>query len=100
MLFKQLSRIKNINKRRASLVILTGAVSKSDDKRLLDLSFEIINHLKSERDILITKAISWLLRDLTKLHKKEVEEYLKNNENFLPKVVLWEVKRKLLTGRK
>lgn len=99
-LIEKLSKDQNINKRRASLVLLTGAVAKSDDKRLSNLAFEIIERLKGERHILITKAISWLLRDLTKLHKKEVEDYIKNNENNLPKIALRETKRKLLTGRK
>lgn len=97
---ENLSKDKNINKRRASIVILTGAVSHSDDKRLSNLAFEIVERLKSEKDILITKAISWLLRDLTYLHKKEVEEYLAKNEQTLPKIAMRETKRKLLTGRK
>lgn len=89
------SKEKSISKRRASLVLLTKVVYKSHDKRLSDLAFKIIDRLKSEKDILITKAISWLLRDLTKLHKKEVEDYIKNNENNLPKIAVREVKRKL-----
>lgn len=97
---KKLSEDKNINKRRASLVLLTGPVSHTDDKKISGLAFEIIDILKSEKDILITKAISWLLRDLTKLHKKALEDYLRKNEKSLPKIAIREVKRKLLTGRK
>lgn len=99
-LIRKLSRDSNINKRRASLVLLTGVVTKSDDPKLTDLAFDIIDKLKSEKDILITKAISWLLRDLVKLHKGEVEKYLEKSENSLPKIVVREVKRKILTGRK
>lgn len=99
-LIKKLARDKNINKRRASLVLLTGVVAKSNDKRLSDLAFEIIDRLKSEKDILITKAISWLLRDLTYLHKRQLEDYLKTNADSLPKIAVRETKRKLLTGKK
>lgn len=48
----------NIGKRRASLVLLTGAVTKSDAKELVDLSFALIEQLSHEQAILITKAIS------------------------------------------
>lgn len=94
------SKEKNISKRRASLVLLTKVVYQSDDKRLSNLAFKIIDRLKSEKDVLITKAISWILRDLTYLHKKEVEDYLEKNINSLPKIALRETKRKLLTRRK
>lgn len=50
----------NVHKRRASLVLLTGAVRQSPDKRLSDLSFENIDKLNTEKDILITKAVSLL----------------------------------------
>lgn len=97
---EKLSQDSSISKRRASLVLLTGAVYKNDDGRLSGLAFGIIDQLKSENDILITKAISWLLRDLTYLHKRQVEEYLNKNENTLPKIALRETRKKLLTGRK
>lgn len=99
-LLKNLNKSPNINKRRASLVFLTGLVSKSDDPRLTSLAFENIDNLKDERDILITKAVSWLLRDLTKLHRKEVEDYLEKNINTLPSIAIRETKNKLKTGRK
>lgn len=97
-LIKKLSDDKNINKRRASLVLLTGVVVKSDDERLADLAFEIIDKLKLEKDILITKALSWLLRDLIKLHKNKLENYLEKNKNSLPKIAVRETRAKLLTG--
>jgi hypothetical protein len=43
-------------------VLLTGPVSRSDDARFRDLAFEMTERLKRERIILITKAVSWLLR--------------------------------------
>jgi 3-methyladenine DNA glycosylase AlkD len=94
------ARSNNISKNRASLVLLTGTVNKSDDKRLSDLAFTTINILQKEKDILITKAISWLLRDLITYNKAKVETFLDNHKNTLPKIALRETKRKLLTGRK
>ncbi len=91
---------KNVHKRRASLVLLTAPVRHSPDRRLSNLAFENIDKLKSEKDILITKAISWLLRDLIRYHRHEVESYLKKNSNILPKIAIRETTNKLKTGRK
>lgn len=98
-LIKKFNRDKNINKRRASLFLLTKPVRDSDDKRIAKLVFETIDMLKSEKEILITKAISWLLRDLIKSHKQQVKNYLKDNLNTLPKIAVRETKNKLQTGR-
>jgi 3-methyladenine DNA glycosylase AlkD len=94
------SKNRNISKRRASLVFLTGPVKKSDDERLSTVAFQNVERLKGEKDILITKAISWLLRNLMARHKKEVVAYLDRNGDSLPSVAVREAKRKLLTGRK
>lgn len=91
---------KNINKRRASLVLLTKSLSKSDDLRLSKLAFKNIEKLKSEKEILITKAVSWALRALTKFHQKEVLDYLEKNKDTLPKIAYREAYTKATTGRK
>ena len=90
----------NINKRRASLVLLTKSVRQSDDSRLAKLAFENIENLKGEKDILITKAVSWLLRSLVTFHKNEVLDYLEKNKETLPKIAYREALSKALTGRK
>lgn len=94
------SKSANISKRRASLVLLTKAVSDSADPRLSALAFRNIETLKAEKDILITKAVSWLLRSLVKHHKKETALYIKRNLDSLPKIAIRETTRKILTGRK
>jgi 3-methyladenine DNA glycosylase AlkD len=99
-MLNRLSRDANINRRRASLVLLTGPVRYSDDARLSILSFALIERLKSEREILITKAISWLLRTLSLRHKAEVAAYLKANQATLPRVAVRETMFKLKTGTK
>lgn len=40
------------------------------------------------RDVLITKAISWLLRDLIKLNRQKVDQYLTDNSILLPAIEL------------
>ncbi len=96
----KLSKDKNINKRRAALVFLVGPVYYSDDKKIARLAFAVIDTLKHERAIIITKAISWLLRIMVKHHPKQVSEYLEKNKNILPKVAIRETLRKIKTGRK
>ena len=94
------SKDKNIQKRRASLVLLTKAVRTSTDTRFSDLAFKNIDRLRGEKEILITKAVSWILRSLIKNHKDEVADYLKMNRETLPKIAVREVEMKLATGRK
>ena len=90
----------NVHKRRASLVLLTKPSRLSDDKKIAALAFRNIDLLKSETDILITKAVSWSLRQLTKFHAVQVAKYLEKNKDTLPKIAIRETTTKLLTGRK
>ena len=91
---------ENINKRRASLVLLTRPIRDVADDRLTDIAFSNIEKLKCEKEILITKAISWLLREMIKRYRPSVECYLKNNEKTLPAIAVRETRSKLKTGRK
>lgn len=99
-LFGRLVLSENISHRRASLVLLTRAVRESDDRRLAKIGFANIEQIEAERDILITKAVSWLLRELITHHRDRVTAYLKNHQGTLPKIALREVTRKLTTGKK
>ncbi len=99
-LIDRLSTDANINKRRASLVLLTGPVHYTDDARFSDLAFAAIERLKPEKPILITKAVSWLLRALVDQHKDETAAYIDANETTLPKVAVREARTKLETGTK
>lgn len=98
-----LSRLGNSgspNKRRASLVILTGPVRKSADPRLLEAAFSTIDRAKSERDVPVSKAVSWLLRSLAAHHGAAVAAYLSANERVLAPFVIRETRVKLQTGTK
>jgi 3-methyladenine DNA glycosylase AlkD len=94
------SKSDNVHKRRASLVLLTRPLRESADPRLARLAFANLDRLKTEKDILVTKAVSWLLRALIKYHREEVETYLRDNADSLPKIALRETRNKLTSGRK
>lgn len=96
----KLSEDKNINKRRASLVLLVKPATYLPDKKIFDLSIELIEKLKTEKPILITKAISWILRALSNHHKLEVKNYIEKNKNTLPKIAIRETLKKIETGKK
>ncbi|MEO7990414.1 MAG: DNA alkylation repair protein [Chryseolinea sp.] len=91
---------KNIHKRRASIVCLCSPLQNHSDKRLADCAIHNIEALKSEKNILITKAISWILRTMIKHHHKIVENYVNENESTLPPIAIRETRVKLKTGKK
>lgn len=97
---RKFARSKSIEKRRASLVLLCAAVRQDSNAKMVTLAFENILLLSGEKDILITKAISWLLRNLIKHHKLAVEEFLDENRDQLPAIAVRETVQKLKTGRK
>jgi 3-methyladenine DNA glycosylase AlkD len=99
-LILRLSRDANINRRRAALVLLTRPTRTSPDPRYRDLAFEIIERLKSERPILITKAVSWLLRSMAARHGPAVAAYLQAQAASLPAIAVRETRTKLRTGTK
>ncbi|MCL4384345.1 DNA alkylation repair protein [Patescibacteria group bacterium] len=90
----------NVHKRRASLVLLTKPLRLSPDPRLLKMAIRHVDLLKGERDILITKAISWALRSLVFQHPEVLAEYLTKNQKSLPSIAYREAYSKLTTGRK
>jgi len=90
----------NINKRRAALVLLTGPVRRSDDPRFAAAAFRNIRTLQAERAILIAKAVSWLLRNLSIRHRDAVVRYLGENRAALPAIAVRETETKLETGAK
>jgi 3-methyladenine DNA glycosylase AlkD len=94
------SKSRNINKRRASIVFLCSPLSQSNDLQLADIAFECIDRIKHEKEIIITRAISWVLRSMVKHHRKSLEVYLNKNEASLPAIAVRETRVKLTTGKK
>jgi 3-methyladenine DNA glycosylase AlkD len=97
---KKLAKSKNISKRRASLVFLCQVVSHNDESEIARLALENIDLVKHEKDVLITKAISWILRSMIRRHRKLVEDYISKNQTSLPAIAVRETRIKLKTGRK
>jgi 3-methyladenine DNA glycosylase AlkD len=94
------SKSKNISKRRASIVVFCSPLSQFENKDLSEVALQNVDRLKSEKSVLITKAISWVLRSMIKHHRTLVEEYVKENGSTLPKIAIRETMVKLETGRK
>ena len=97
-MIRKLPRDKNINKRRAALVFLTAPTCHSNDERLSSLAFEMVDTLKYHREIIITKAVSWLLRSMLQHHARAVANYVRENRCLA--IAVRETIRKIETGRK
>jgi 3-methyladenine DNA glycosylase AlkD len=99
-LITRLAKSNNLNKCRGAIVLLTKPVKQSADPRLRDLSFRVIDTLRGEKSILITKAVSWLLRHLAKYHASAVRQYLATHKDKLPAIAIRETFNKLEHGIK
>jgi 3-methyladenine DNA glycosylase AlkD len=94
------SKSKNINKRRAAIVFFCSPLSKVNNTDISQTALQIVDTLKTEKEILITKAISWVLRSMVRYNRSALEGYLEYNAGSLPKIALRETLVKLETGRK
>jgi 3-methyladenine DNA glycosylase AlkD len=94
------SKSDNIQKRRASVVLLCSPLSRNANDELAEIALKNVDRLKSEKDVLITRAISWILRSMIKHHKKLVSDYVKENHDSLPRIAVRETMVKLKTGKK
>lgn len=97
---ERLADDRDRNKRRAALVLLTGPAKASADPRLRAAAFANIEALRAERDPLITKAVSWLLRALCQHHAEAVADYLDRRASELPAIAVREARTRLATGVK
>ncbi len=97
---RRLAVDERISRRRAALVLLVKPVRDNPDASLLKMALENIAVLQTERDIMITKAISWLLRESLKHHADAVQAFINTHAATLPKTTLREVQNKLKTGKK
>jgi 3-methyladenine DNA glycosylase AlkD len=94
------ARSKNRNVRRAALVLLCGPVARTADQRVHQYALALIEQQAGESAILITKAMSWLLRCQADTQPDLVSQFLATHEQTLPRFVVREVTRKLTAGRK
>ncbi|MBD3348971.1 MAG: hypothetical protein GF400_07225 [Candidatus Eisenbacteria bacterium] len=56
--------------------------------------------LAGDRDDMVAKGMSWALRDLIAVDRREVVRFLEEHSNELPELVKREVTSKLSTGLK
>jgi 3-methyladenine DNA glycosylase AlkD len=86
--------------RRLALVAAVGLNRTRKDVSFPALTLELIDQVKEERHPMITKAISWTLREMIRKHPDLVAAYLVANRDVLAPLVAREVSNKLKTGRK
>lgn len=65
-----------------------------------DLTLALIDCVKAERQPMMTKAVSWALREMIKAHPERVGDYIQENRAVLAAHVVREVNNKLRTGLK
>ena len=99
-LLERFSKSKNIHKRRASLVLLCSPLRRFKSEPMALMALQNAERLKSEKEILITKAISWVLRSAVVHHRELVKKYLNLNRDSLPKIAVRETQTVLKTGKK
>jgi 3-methyladenine DNA glycosylase AlkD len=86
--------------RRLALVATTPINRGHTGFAIPDLTLELVDRVKGERHPMITKAVSWALREMTKSHPDRVVTYLEENREVLAAHVVREVSNKLRTGLK
>ena len=96
----ELSQAGNISLRRASLVLLVTPLRHNAEPRLTQRALANVQRLQGERDRMITKAVSWVLRSMVAEQPETVRHYLDKHAGELQATVLREVRKKLETGRK
>lgn len=96
----ELSWAESLSLRRASLVLLVTPLRRSADPRLTQRALANVQRLQPERDRMITKALSWVLRSMIAEQPETVRAYLADHSGALQATVIREVRKKLETGRK
>ena len=86
--------------RRLALVATTPINRGHTGFTIPDLTLELVDRVKEERHPMITKAVSWALREMTKSHPDRVVVYLEENREVLAAHIVREVNNKLRTGLK
>jgi 3-methyladenine DNA glycosylase AlkD len=71
--------------RRASVVSLIIPARKG---KFLDQAFEISNILLTDKDDLVQKGYGWLLKEESRIHQKEVFDYVMKNKKIMPRTSL------------
>jgi len=65
-----------------------------------DLTTDVIDQVRHHRDPMITKAVSWALREFASKWPGPTRSYLKARGDELPAIAIRETRNKLATGKK
>ena len=82
---KAWTKSENLWLRRASAVTLILPARKG---KFLDDVFEICDSLLEDEDDLVQKGYGWLLKEASRIHQKQVFEYLMKNKKDMPRTAL------------
>jgi len=82
---KKWAKSENIWMRRASAVTLIIPAKKG---KFLKDSFEIADLLLTDKEDLVQKGYGWLLKEESRLHQKEVFDYVNKNKKTMPRTAL------------
>lgn len=96
---EKLIAAREICSRRLALVG-TVTLNRRLETAIPELTLKLVDAVAHEREPLITKAVSWALRELTKTHRQLVAGYVEANRERLPALAVREVRNKLRTGLK
>jgi len=96
---EELIRAREGCSRRLALVG-TVILNRRHETAVPQLTLKLVDAVAADRDPLISKAVSWALRELSKTHRDLVSSYVKKNAMRLPAIALREVRNKLNTGLK
>jgi 3-methyladenine DNA glycosylase AlkD len=91
---------ENIWSRRLALIATVPINRGCTGFTVPDLTLKLIDQVKEERHPMITKAVSWALRELTKTHPARVQAYLDDYRDVLAPHAAREVENKLRSGLK
>jgi 3-methyladenine DNA glycosylase AlkD len=82
---KDWTRSENRWLRRASAVTL---IIPAKQGRFLEDIFEIADMLLQDKDDLVQKGYGWMLKEASRMHQKEVYDYVLQNSNLMPRTAL------------
>ncbi|MBN1995026.1 MAG: DNA alkylation repair protein [Anaerolineae bacterium] len=91
---------KDVWSRRLSLVATIRINRGETGFTAPDLTLQLLDQVKEERHPMMVKAVSWVLRELTRHHRDRVKIYLAENKEVLAGQVVREVNNKLQVGLK
>jgi 3-methyladenine DNA glycosylase AlkD len=86
--------------RRLALVATVRMNRESADPGILDHTLGLVDRVKEEHHPMVTKAVSWVLRELTRRHRDRTIAYLEENREVPAAHLVREVDNKLRTGLK